>query len=852
MINETKLQNGILRNSVSQQLFNYLTENQSVISDEDGENAIIYGIDCIQIKDNNLYNAVICLSPISDDELTFIIKEKSKIIRNDIDNIASINFKASFPNSEYFTSYFNSNDFCEILIDRESYIFYFNNKLHSQLLAKGLLASSNSILNQQNANMDINLDKFNDNFNNELEDDELKYFASHLGINYNILKTEMDVDKNNSVTMNEMKAYIKKRLSGEQFRPIFEKYATLQNRYKEKCMGPIDLQKFFKEVQKEEISYLEACQIVIEFNSLENYDKKRKVIENFEDILVKNKTVNTQEIESILAVQNTEKNETIKASDHLRLYLTLYEFNMMLHSLYLTVYDREKLKTNLDLDRPINEYYIKSSHNTYITKHQLAGESSAKMYSTSLLYNFRLVELDCYNGEDDNIIITHGFTLVTNLNLEDILYELKETAFINSDLPVILSIENHLDERHQIAMVNKLKSILGDLYIFPYDVKPKYVPTLREMQKKFLIKCSGKKLWENEYIPKKPYNLNINNTLNNNNLYLRQNQNQNNQLGQFRDSFGPSRTFTGKKIIFLSKKTFNYNVTNQNKNTRNTLMKSTISNIDRTKTTEYKMTSALENVRGLLGVKYNKDKIKTNYYKPWEMITIKCSKALKFSEDFVEKLDTINLTQQCLIKVYPESFDSSNYNIIKCFSCGCQACALNIQATEDDFILYDKIFFKQYQGLGYVQKPEKLLSKNYKYYDRPSYICHMEIISLKNCSKLIEDEKIKIDNNGELSLKIYSIGIKEDENNTPLDCKLMNGVIFPHFQGQYPTINYKVYDFDLSAIMIKIKYKEKMIGRCCIPYTIMKLGFRRIPIYDNECFNNENAYMVGFFNLQKI
>ena len=213
-------------------------------------------------------------------------------------------------------------------------------------------------------------------------------------------------------------------------------------------------------------------------------------------------------------------------------------------------------------------------------------------------------------------------------------------------------------------------------------------------------------------------------------------------------------------------------------------MKSTISNIDRTKTTEYKMTSALENVRGLLGVKYNKDKIKTNYYKPWEMITIKCSKALKFSEDFVEKLDTINLTQQCLIKVYPESFDSSNYNIIKCFSCGCQACALNIQATEDDFILYDKIFFKQYQGLGYVQKPEKLLSKNYKYYDRPSYICHMEIISLKNCSKLIEDEKIKIDNNGELSLKIYSIGIKEDENNTPLDCKLMNGGIFPHFQGQ--------------------------------------------------------------------
>ena len=847
MINATKLQSGILKQSVNQQLLNYLNENQTLLKDEDAENAIIYGINCIQIKDNNLYNAVICLSPISNEELNFIIKEKSKIIRNDIDNIASINFKASFPNSDYFISYLNSNDFCEILIDRESYIFYFKDKSNSLLFAKGLLAFSNSLLNNQSAHIDINLDKFNENFNNELEDEELKYFSSHLGLNYAELKSEMDVDKNNSVSMSEMKDYIKKRLSGEQFRPIFEKYATLQNRYDEKCMGPIDLQKFFIEIQKEEISYLEACQIIIEFNSLENNDKKRQVIQSFEDILVKNKTINTQEIESILAVQNTETNESIKASDHLRLYLTLYEFNMMLHSLYLTVYDREKLNINLDLDRPINEYFIKSTHNTYITKHQLTGESSAKMYSTSLLYNFRLVELDCYNGEGDNIIITHGYTLVTDLDLEEILYELKETAFINSDLPVILSIENHLDERHQNIMANKLKSILGDLYIFPYNEKPKYVPTLREMQKKFLVKCSGRKLWENDNIPKRPYNSNVNNTPNSG-IYSKQSQ-----LGQSRTSLGLSRTLTGKKIIFLDKKKFNYDVTGQNINTRNSLMASTRSSIHRTQTTEYKMTSGLENVRGLLGVKFNKEKIKTNYYKPWEMITMKCSKAMKFSEDFVDKNDMIYLTQQCLVKVYPENFDSSNYNMIKCFSCGFQACALNIQATDDDFILYDKIFFKQYQGLGYVVKPEKLLSKNfYSYYDRPSFIFHMEILSLKNCSKLIENENITIDDEGQLSLRIYSIGIKEDENNDALTFKLTNGVIFPNFQGEYPTINYRVHDFDLSAIMIKIKYKEKMVGRCCIPYTIMKLGFRRIPIYDNQCFNIENAYMVGFFNIQKL
>ena len=286
-----------------------------------------------------------------------------------------------------------------------------------------------SQLNSDNYNSHINLsaDKFNENFNDELEDQELKYFASHLGINYNVLKSQIDVNKDNTVSMQEFKTYLKNRMSGSQFKPIFDKYATLQNRYNERVMGPIDLQKFFKEYQKEDISYLEACQIIIEFNSLENPEKKRFVIQNFEDILVRNKTINTQEIESILAIQNTENNQAIKVSDSLRLYLTLYEFNMMLHSLLLTVYDQNKLHEKLDLDRPITDYFIKSTHNTYLTKHQLVGKSSSKMYSTSLLYNYRLVELDCYNGDGDDIIITHGYTLVSELSLDEILYERKSS-----------------------------------------------------------------------------------------------------------------------------------------------------------------------------------------------------------------------------------------------------------------------------------------------------------------------------------------------------------------------------------------------------------------------------------------
>ncbi|KAM3616483.1 uncharacterized protein V6R79_018896 [Siganus canaliculatus] len=169
-------------------------------------------------------------------------------------------------------------------------------------------------------------------------------------------------------------------------------------------------------------------------------------------------------------------------------------FTSLMRSPTCDIFNPLHHEVNQDMEQSLSNYFIASSHNTYLTGDQLLSHSKTDMYAWVLQSGCRCVEVDCWDGPDGEPMVQHGYTLTSKIPFKLVLETINKYAFINNQYPVILSIENHCSIQQQKKIAQYLREIFGDKLdvgdILSRDAKT--LPSPQSLRGKILIK--GKRL----------------------------------------------------------------------------------------------------------------------------------------------------------------------------------------------------------------------------------------------------------------------------------------------------------------------------------------------------------------------
>lgn len=146
------------------------------------------------------------------------------------------------------------------------------------------------------------------------------------------------------------------------------------------------------------------------------------------------------------------------------------------------------------LDRPLHEYFVSSSHNTYLLGRQVAGQSSVEAYISALNRGCRCVEVDCWNGSEGRPVVMHGRTLTSQVSFADVMSTISKYAFVKTPYPLWISLEVHCNPAQQAIMAQIIKDTCGaKLVTEPLDPSSEQLPSPLQLLNRILIKVKKPK-----------------------------------------------------------------------------------------------------------------------------------------------------------------------------------------------------------------------------------------------------------------------------------------------------------------------------------------------------------------------
>ncbi|XP_042869568.1 1-phosphatidylinositol 4,5-bisphosphate phosphodiesterase gamma-1-like [Penaeus japonicus] len=294
-------------------------------------------------------------------------------------------------------------------------------------------------------------------------------------------------NQNNRITFRDVRNFLPRihyKMTNNQLKQLFDQVD-------DRSLGEIGFDQFFDLVKKiawdKDVDKMmfENAREVGEKSLLDKYSCEGKVsLQDFQLFLVEEQ----KEPEDMagLIIKNFISDVQ---RDIMEPYFHVEEFVQYLFSKSNEVWNRRNDSVNQDMTKSMSQYWIASSHNTYLTGDQLASDSSTEAYARVLRQGCRCIELDCWDGPDGVPNIYHGYTLTSKISFKDVINTINEHAFVASEYPVILSIEQHCSMIQQKEMAEQFQKVFGDaLLTAPLSPNEKEMPSPEQLKRKIIIK----------------------------------------------------------------------------------------------------------------------------------------------------------------------------------------------------------------------------------------------------------------------------------------------------------------------------------------------------------------------------